>query len=110
MADISRQIAQGLTGAGGDGIAFSAVDTDPEAALDSGAYDAVIVLPRGLSDSVLSGEPAQLDVVGGHRPVGAVRGRIRGGRRGGESPDRAGDRGRRLCGRRVRTVLRSSGQ
>lgn len=63
-SDISRQIAQGLTGAGGDGIAFSAVDTDPEAALDSGAYDAVIVLPRGLSDSVLSGEPAQLDVVG----------------------------------------------
>ncbi len=63
-SDISRQIAQGLTGAGGDGIAFSAVDTDPEAALDSGAYDAVIVLPRGLSDSVLSGQPAQLDVVG----------------------------------------------
>src|SRR5690606_26451774 len=26
--------------------------------------DAVIVLPRGLSDSVLSGQPAQLDVVG----------------------------------------------
>ena len=63
-SDISQQIAQGLTGAGGDGIAFSSVDTDPEAALDSGAYDAVIVLPAGLSEAVLSGEPAQLDVVG----------------------------------------------
>ena len=63
-SDISQQIAQGLTGAGGDGIAFSSVDTDPDAALDSGAYDAVIVLPAGLSEAVLSGEPAQLDVVG----------------------------------------------
>ena len=63
-SDISQQIAQGLTGAGGDGIAFSSVDTDPDAALDSGAYDAVIVLPAGLSEAVLSGEPARLDVVG----------------------------------------------
>lgn len=63
-SDISEQIAQGLTGAGGDGIAFSSVDADADAALDSGAYDAVIVLPAGLSDAVLSGEPAQLDVVG----------------------------------------------
>lgn len=63
-SDISEQIAQGLTGSGGDGIAFSSVDSDVDAALDSGAYDAVIVLPAGLSDAVLSGEPAQLDVVG----------------------------------------------
>ncbi len=63
-SELSQQIAQGLTGAGGDGISFSTVDADPDAALDSGAYDAVIVLPEGLSAAVLSGEPAQLDVVG----------------------------------------------
>jgi ABC-2 type transport system permease protein len=63
-SDISRQIAQGLTGAGGDGIAFSTVDTDADAAVDSGVYDAVIVLPAGLEEAVLAGRPARLDVVG----------------------------------------------
>jgi len=61
---LSGQIAQGLTGAGGDGIAFSSLDGDVDQALDSGAYDAVILLPAGLSEDVLSGDPAQLDVVG----------------------------------------------
>ncbi len=61
---LSGQIAQGLTGAGGDGIAFSSLDGDVDQALDSGAYDAVVVLPAGLSEDVLSGDPAQLDVVG----------------------------------------------
>jgi len=63
-SDLSGQIAQGLTGAGGDGIAFSSLDGDVDQALDSGAYDAVILLPAGLSEDVLSGDPAQLDVVG----------------------------------------------
>lgn len=63
---ISRQIADGLTGAGGDGIAFSTL-TDPAAtdsAVDSGIYDAVIVLPAGLGDAVMSGTAAELEVVG----------------------------------------------
>jgi ABC-2 type transport system permease protein len=65
-SEISTQIAQGLVGSGGDGIAFSAV-ADPqsvEAAVESGSYDAVVVMPAGLGEAVLAGEAAQLDVVG----------------------------------------------
>jgi ABC-2 type transport system permease protein len=65
-SEISTQIAQGLVGSGGDGIAFSAVG-DPqsvEAAVESGSYDAVVVMPAGLGEAVLAGEAAQLDVVG----------------------------------------------
>lgn len=65
-SEISAQIANGLAGSGGDGIAFTTVDNpgDIDAAVDAGIYDAVVVLPRGLGEAVLSGEPAQLDVVG----------------------------------------------
>ncbi len=65
-SEISTQIAKGLVGSGGDGIAFSAVG-DPqgvEAAVESGSYDAVVVMPAGLGEAVLSGQAAQLDVVG----------------------------------------------
>ncbi len=65
-SEVSTQIAKGLVGSGGDGIAFSAVG-DPqgvEAAVESGSYDAVVVMPAGLGEAVLSGEAAQLDVVG----------------------------------------------
>lgn len=65
-SEVSQQIAQGLTGAGGDGISFSTL-SDPagaDAALDADVYDAVIVLPQGLSEDVLAGKPAQIDVVG----------------------------------------------
>jgi len=65
-SDLSQQISRGLTGAGGDGISFSTV-SDPaaiDAAVESGTYDAVIVMPAGLSQAVMSGDPAQLDVVG----------------------------------------------
>lgn len=65
-SEISTQIAKGLVGSGGDGIAFSAV-ADPqsvEAAVESGSYDAVVVMPAGLGEAVLSGQDAQLDVVG----------------------------------------------
>jgi ABC-2 type transport system permease protein len=65
-SEISTQIAQSLVGSGGDGIAFSAVG-DPQsvdAAVESGSYDAVVVMPAGLGEAVLSGEAAQLDVVG----------------------------------------------
>jgi ABC-2 type transport system permease protein len=65
-SEISMQIAKGLVGSGGDGIAFSAV-ADPqsvEAAVESGSYDAVVVMPAGLGEAVLSGQDAQLDVVG----------------------------------------------
>jgi len=65
-SDLSQQISRGLTGAGGDGISFSTV-SDPgaiDAAVESGVYDAVIVMPAGLSKAVMSGDPAQLDVVG----------------------------------------------
>ncbi|MBK9436223.1 MAG: ABC transporter permease [Micrococcales bacterium] len=65
-SEISTQIAKGLVGSGGDGIAFSAVG-DPqsvEAAVESGSYDAVVVMPAGLGEAVLAGEAAQLDVVG----------------------------------------------
>lgn len=65
-SDISEQIADGLTGAGGDGISFSTLSdpADADAAVDTGAYDAVVVLPKGLGERVFSGDPAQLDVVG----------------------------------------------
>lgn len=64
-SEVSKQIADGLAGGGGDGIAFSTVTGDDvDAMVDSGVYDAVIVLPAGLSDAVLAGDPAQLDVVG----------------------------------------------
>ena len=65
-SEISMQIAKGLVGSGGDGIAFSAV-ADPQsvqAAVESGSYDAVVVMPAGLGEAVLSGQDAQLDVVG----------------------------------------------
>ncbi len=65
-SEISTQIAKGLVGSGGDGIAFSAV-ADPQsvqAAVESGSYDAVVVMPAGLGEAVLSGQDAQLDVVG----------------------------------------------
>jgi ABC-2 type transport system permease protein len=65
-SEISTQIAKGLVGSGGDGIAFSAV-ADPqsvEAAVECGSYDAVVVMPAGLGEAVLSGQDAQLDVVG----------------------------------------------
>ena len=65
-SEISTQIAKGLVGSGGDGIAFSALG-DPqgvEAAVESGSYDAVVVMPAGLGEAVLSGQAAQLDVVG----------------------------------------------
>lgn len=68
-SEISAQIAQGLAGSGGDGIAFATIN-DPggvDAAVDSGAYDAVVVMPSGLGDAVLSGQGAQLDVVGAAR-------------------------------------------
>jgi ABC-2 type transport system permease protein len=65
-SQVSAQIADGLAGAGGDGIAFSTVSgaDDPAEAVDSDAYDAVIVLPEDLGASVLQGEPAQLRVYG----------------------------------------------
>ncbi len=64
-SSISKGIADGLTGSGGDGIAFSTVTGDDvDAAVESDAYDAVIVLPAGLGEDVLAGRPAQLDVVG----------------------------------------------
>ena len=64
-SEVSKQIADGLAGGGGDGIAFSTVTGDDvDAMVDSGVYDAIIVLPAGLSDAVLAGDPAQLDVVG----------------------------------------------
>ena len=65
-SEISTQIAKGLVGSSGDGIAFSAV-ADPQsvqAAVESGSYDAVVVMPAGLGEAVLSGQDAQLDVVG----------------------------------------------
>jgi ABC-2 type transport system permease protein len=65
-SDVSQQITQGLVGSGGDGIAFSSVDdvADVERSVDSGVYDAVIVMPEGLRDAALAGRPAQIDVVG----------------------------------------------
>lgn len=65
-SDISSGIAQSLTSAGGDGIAFSTVtDTQAvDALVDAGTYDAVLVLPAGLGKDVLAGAPADLQVVG----------------------------------------------
>lgn len=63
-SQLSQQIASNLAGAGGDGIAFSTVTGDPSAALDSGVYDAVLILPEGLSKAVMSGAAADLLVVG----------------------------------------------
>jgi len=65
-SDVSQQITQGLVGSGGDGIAFSSVEdvADVERSVDSGVYDAVIVMPEGLRDAALAGRPAQIDVVG----------------------------------------------
>lgn len=63
---ISQRIADGLTGAGGDGISFSTV-SDPatvDAVLDAGTYDAIITLPAGLGRAVMSGDAAELAVVG----------------------------------------------
>lgn len=63
-SDLSRQIASNLAGAGGDGIAFSTVTGDPAAAVESGVYDAVLVLPAGLGEAVMSGAAADLEVIG----------------------------------------------
>lgn len=63
-SDLSQQIASNLAGAGGDGIAFASVTGDPAAAVESGSYDAVLLLPAGLSQAVLTGQPADLQVVG----------------------------------------------
>ena len=63
-SDLSQQLARNLTSAGGDGISFSTVSGDPRAALDSGTYGAVLILPAGLSEAVLAGRPADLQVVG----------------------------------------------
>ncbi|MEI2643107.1 MAG: ABC transporter permease [Candidatus Nanopelagicales bacterium] len=65
-SDISAQIAQSLTNAGGDGIAFATVSEPAQidALLDAGTYDAVLVLPAGLGDAVLTGDAADLQVVG----------------------------------------------
>ena len=65
-SDISAQIAQSLTNAGGDGIAFATVSEPAQidALLDAGTYDAVLVLPAGLGDAVLTGDAADLEVVG----------------------------------------------
>jgi ABC-2 type transport system permease protein len=64
-SSISKGIADGLVGSGGDGIAFSRVtSTDVDEAVEADSYDAIIVLPAGLGDDVLAGRPAQLDVVG----------------------------------------------
>ena len=63
---LSRQVASALAGAGGDGIAFASV-SDPEAVdalVEAGTYDAVLILPAGLGEAVLAGEPTGLDVVG----------------------------------------------
>lgn len=65
-SQISRQVAQGLIGASGDGIGFSTV-TDPQASramVEAGTYDAVIVLPEGLGKEVLDAQPAELTVIG----------------------------------------------
>ncbi len=63
-SDLSQQIAANLAGAGGDGIAFSTVTGNPTSALDSGVYDAVLILPAGLEKAVMSGAAADLQVVG----------------------------------------------
>jgi ABC-2 type transport system permease protein len=63
-SDLSQQIAANLAGAGGDGIAFSTVTGDPAAAIESGVYDAVLILPAGLEKAVMSGAAADLQVVG----------------------------------------------
>ncbi len=64
QSELSQQIAAQLSGAGGEGIAFSTLTGNPQQAVESGVYDAVLVLPAGLSAAVLSGGPAQLQVVG----------------------------------------------
>jgi ABC-2 type transport system permease protein len=63
-SDLSQQIATNLVGAGGDGIAFATVTGDPAAALASSAYDAVLILPAGLGQAVMSGAGADLRVLG----------------------------------------------
>jgi ABC-2 type transport system permease protein len=63
-SELSTQIAANLTSAGGDGVSFSTLTGDPTAAVDSGIYDAVLVLPAGLGDAVLAGQPADLQVLG----------------------------------------------
>ncbi len=65
-SQISRQVTQGLIESGGNGVAFATLerDEDVDAAVNSAAYDAVVVLPSGLGDAILTGGSAQLDVVG----------------------------------------------
>lgn len=63
-SDLSRQITTSLLNAGGDGIAFSRLTSAPESAVESGGYDAVLVIPRGLGEAVLAGAPADVQVVG----------------------------------------------
>lgn len=65
-SELSGEIAAGLVGQGGDGIAFSTV-SDPDTAqarVEAGTYDAVVVLPAGLGKAVVQGGPADLQVVG----------------------------------------------
>lgn len=63
-SQLSEQLADNLAGAGGDGIAFATVTGDPAAAMDSGVYDAVLILPAGLGEAVMSGAAADLQVIG----------------------------------------------
>lgn len=65
-SQVSAQITRDLIESGGKGVAFAAIERadDVDAAVNSAAYDAVIVLPTGLGDAVLSGRSADLEVVG----------------------------------------------
>lgn len=65
-SSLSEQIATGLVGGGGGGVAFSrVVDAETaDAAVQSEAYSAVIVLPDGLQDAVMSGKAASITVLG----------------------------------------------
>lgn len=65
-SQISQRVARDLVASGGRGVAFATVERadDVDAAVNSAAYDAVVVLPSGLGDAILSGQPADLHVVG----------------------------------------------
>ncbi len=65
-SQISQQVTSNLLESGGNGVAFATVERvdDVDAAVTSAAYDAVVVLPRGLGEAILSGRTADLNVVG----------------------------------------------